>query len=440
MELRPGYKQTEVGIIPEEWNAVPMEAITTHIGDGLHGTPVYSSNGEYFFINGNNLHDGKIVVTSETKAVAHSEFVKYRKSLSDRSILMSINGTIGNLALFDGEAVVLGKSAAYVNVKKEVSKPFVYHALQTEIVKRQLLDGLTGSTIGNLGLTTIRSARIPLPPTEAEQRAIAEALGDAHALMGALDRLIGKKRELKQASMQQLLTGQTRLPGFGPTVKFKQHIYGSIPDDWNVKPLKLVSTMSGRIGWQGLQQGEFTENPDDPFLITGMNFKDGKIRWDEVYHIPTKRYLEAPPIQLRLNDILMTKDGTIGKLLYVDVIPYPGKASLNSHLLVFRPIGGQYEPKFLFYQLGSPAFAQHVELHKSGSTFYGLTQDATGKYPVVLPSVSEQTAIAEVLAEMDAELASLEQRREKTRALKQGMMQELLTGRTRLVSPKESHA
>jgi type I restriction enzyme S subunit len=150
MELRPGFKQTDVGIIPEEWNAVPIEAITTHVGDGLHGTPFYSSNGEYFFINGNNLQDGRIVVTGETKAVGRSEFVKHRKPLSDRSILMSINGTIGKLAFFDGETIVLGKSAAYLNVKPEISKLFVYHSLQTEIVKRQFLDGLTGSTIGNL--------------------------------------------------------------------------------------------------------------------------------------------------------------------------------------------------------------------------------------------------------------------------------------------------
>jgi type I restriction enzyme S subunit len=129
----------------------------------------------------------------------------------------------------------------------------------------------------------------------------------------------------------------------------------------------------------------------------------------------------------------MTKDGTIGKLLYVDYIPNPGRASLNSHLLVFRPIANQYNPKFLFYQLGSPTFAQHIELHKSGTTFFGLSQTATGKYPTILPTLAEQTAIAELLTEMDAELAALEQRLEKTRALKQAMMQELLTGKTRLI-------
>jgi len=102
-------------------------------------------------------------------------------------------------------------------------------------------------------------------------------LSDVDALVSALDQLIAKKRDLKQAAMQQLLTGHTRLPGFGPTASFKEHSFGSIPDDWDVKPLKSVSTMNGRIGWQGLKQEEFTLSPSDPFLITGMNFKDGKI-------------------------------------------------------------------------------------------------------------------------------------------------------------------
>ena len=259
-------------------------------------------------------------------------------------------------------------------------------------------------------------------------------------LLSGLNSLIAKKRDIKQAAKQQLLTGQTRLPGFGPTESLKKYDFGSIPSDWNVKPLKSVSSMNGRIGWQGLKQEEFTVSPSDPFLITGMNFKDGKIRWDEVYHIPERRYLEASPIQLRPSDVLMTKDGTIGKLLYVESIPHPGRASLNSHLLVFRPIADQYSPKFLFYQLSSPSFARHVELHKSGTTFFGLSQMATGKYPTILPSLPEQIAIAEVMTEMDAELTALEQRREKTRALKQAMMQELLTGKTRLVSPEEAHA
>jgi type I restriction enzyme S subunit len=172
---------------------------------------------------------------------------------------------------------------------------------------------------------------------------------------------------------------------------------GEIPSHWEVRKFGNVSYMKGRIGWQGLKQSEFTNNPDQPFLITGMNFHDGEIRWNEVYHISEDRYNEAPEIQLTEDDVLFTKDGTIGKLLYVDSIPYPYKASLNSHLLVLRPLNNSYNPRFLYFQLQSMPFKHHVELTKTGTTFYGITQEGMGQYKMILPPPSEQTAIANYL-------------------------------------------
>lgn len=412
MELRSGYKQTEIGVIPEDWNPVMLNTITSEIGDGIHATPAYSSNGEYFFINGNNICDGHIVVTEDTKLVDHSEFKKHKKNLGDRTILLSINGTIGNLGLFAGEAVMLGKSAAYLNVKSEIGKTYVYHSLQTESVRRQFNDGLTGTTIRNLGLTTIRNTQIALPPTKSEQEAIAEALSDADALSESIEQLITKKRHIKQGAMQELLSPK--------------------PDD-EVRLLRDVSTMKGRIGWQGLNQTEFTSNDDEPFLITGMNFKDGAIRWNEVYHISEPRYEMAKEIQLRAGDVLMTKDGTIGKILYIDNIPCPGKASLNSHLLLFRPIRESYNSRYLYYQLSSQRFKDFIELSKYGTTFFGISQAAVGNYPVLLPPIEDQVRIASILSDMDAEIAAIEIKLAKTRALKQGMMHNLLTGRIRLI-------
>ena len=186
---------------------------------------------------------------------------------------------------------------------------------------------------GQPGINGNEYAMLPIPkPPITEHRAIATALSDVDALLDGLDRLIAKKRDLKQAAMQQLLTGKTRLPGF--------------EGEWEVKPLRKISAMFGRIGWQGLKQSEFTDNADAPFLITGTDFRDTSIDWDSAYHVTQERYDIAPQIQLRPDDVLMTKDGTIGKILYVVSIPYPGKATLNSHLLVFRPIGNSYVPHF----------------------------------------------------------------------------------------------
>jgi type I restriction enzyme S subunit len=206
----------------------------------------------------------------------------------------------------------------------------------------------------------------------------------------------------------------------------KQTEIGWLPEDWELEILSSVSVLKGRIGWQGLNQSEFTDNDNQPFLITGMNFKDGKIRWDEVYHVSEDRYEIAKDIQLKNDDVLMTKDGTIGKMLYVDSIPYPYKASLNSHLLLFRPKKNKYVPKYLYYNLQFKYFLNHIEENKSGSTFFGLSQGAVGKYKTPLPPLPEQEAIAQALSDADAWIESLEQLIAKKRLIKQGAMQKLL--------------
>ncbi|MGA1871989.1 MAG: restriction endonuclease subunit S [bacterium] len=182
---------------------------------------------------------------------------------------------------------------------------------------------------------------------------------------------------------------------------------GEIPEHWELKKFNQISYMKGRIGWQGLKQSEFTTNINEPFLITGMNFKDGKICWDEVYHISEERYNQAPEIQLKNNDVLITKDGTIGKLLYVENIPFPHKSSLNSHLLVLRPFNESYDSKYLYYQLQSYLFKNHIELTKTGTTFFGITQESVGQYKMLLPIINEQTAIANYLDRKAAEIDDL---------------------------------
>jgi type I restriction enzyme S subunit len=210
------------------------------------------------------------------------------------------------------------------------------------------------------------------------------------------------------------------------TEKYKQTEAGLIPSDWCLVKFKDISFMKGRIGWQGLNQTEFTNNSEEPFLITGMNFKNGEIRWNEVYHVSNERYEVAKEIQLKINDVLMTKDGTIGKLLFVNDIPYPYKATLNSHLLVFRPLKNSYNPKYLYYNLASPYFDKHIELTKSGTTFFGVSQTSVGEYNIVLPPIEEQTAIAVALSDADNWINSLDQIIIKKRLIKQGTMQELL--------------
>ncbi|QTA82352.1 Type I restriction endonuclease domain-containing protein [Desulfonema limicola] len=216
---------------------------------------------------------------------------------------------------------------------------------------------------------------------------------------------------------------------------------GTVPDHWFLRHFKRFATMKGRIGWQGLKYSEFTD--EGPFLITGMNFKGGKINWDEVYHISEKRYQQAPEIQLKNHDILMTKDGTIGKLLYVNNIPAPYKASLNSHLLVFRPIKESYYPKFLYYQLDSTIFNKYTHIAKTGTTFFGISQTAVGQYIGLLPPLPEQKVIAKYLdsktALIDRKIELLTQKASLYENLKKSLINETVTkGLDKSVKMKDS--
>jgi len=214
MDLKPGYKQTEVGVIPEDWDVKPLVEISAEIGDGIHTTPEYVPSSAFFFINGNNLVDGKIAILENTMCISEPEYRRLRKNLNDRTILISINGTIGNLATFNGETVVLGKSAAYINIFKNIYREYIYYHLMSAATANYIENELTGTTINNFSLESLRNTPIPVPRTQEEQRAIAAALSDVDALITALDRLIAKKRDIKQAAMQELLTGKRRLPGF----------------------------------------------------------------------------------------------------------------------------------------------------------------------------------------------------------------------------------
>ena len=164
-----------LGEVPAHWDISRLKYHSTKIGDGLHATPEYDDEGDYFFINGNNLVRGDIIRTSTTRQVSHQEFIKHRVKLGANTVLISINGTIGNLALYNDEPVILGKSAAYINCSKSLSRLYCLHLLSSEPIKLFFNSELTGTTIYNLSLRTIAETPTPLPPMD-EQNSIVEFL------------------------------------------------------------------------------------------------------------------------------------------------------------------------------------------------------------------------------------------------------------------------
>jgi type I restriction enzyme S subunit len=353
-------------------------------------------------------------VLTETSQRLSADGIARSRYLQPGTLIMSIAATVGVPVVTGTPTCIHDGFVALENLKADTK--FLFYRLKAS--EQDLRSAGQSGSQANVNTSIVKRLAVVVPSDRREQERIASVLSDADDLIDTLARLIAKKRDIKKGMMHELVTGKTRLSDFAGA--------------WREARLADVSTLKGRIGWQGLTQKEFTSNALEPFLITGTNFQDGAIKWLEVYHVSEERYEIAPDIQLRSGDVLMTKDGTIGKLLYVDQIPSPGKATLNSHLLLFRPKGDSYDPRFLYYQLGSPRFASHIEENKSGTTFFGISQASVGNYQVLLPPVDEQRAIGAALAAVDDEIDALERHLTSSRAIKQGMMQELLTGRTRL--------
>lgn len=154
----------------KKWNLTNLEECTTILGDGLHGTPKYSANGEYVFVNGNNLVNGRLVIKEDTKRVDYDQYEKYKKPLNDRTIFVSINGTLGNVGVYDNQKVILGKSACYFNVKENVDKDFIFYIVSSPRFKRYLETNATGTTIKNISLRQMRQYEFRIPELSVQRK------------------------------------------------------------------------------------------------------------------------------------------------------------------------------------------------------------------------------------------------------------------------------
>jgi len=407
MEVKPlrqgsvqtGYKQTEVGVIPEEWDVVKIRDLRLFVTSGSRGWASFYSERGSLFVRITNLSRESIYLD-----LTDSKFVKLppeasegvRTQLNKHDVLISITADIGIVGYVDSSV----PTPAYINqhialVRFDPSKAsgkFVSYFLASERLQKLFRASTDTGAKAGMSLGTVQKIQTALPPLP-EQRAIATALSDVDALLGALDRLIAKKRDLKQAAMQQLLTGQTRLPGF----------HG----EWEVKRLGDVAHIKtgSRNNEDKVEDGQY------PFFV----------RSEVVERINSYSHdCEA---------ILIPGEGRIGSIFhYIN-----GRFDVHQRVYAITQFKPNISTKFIHLYLsknfGAWAMQKTVKVTVD-SLRLPTFQTFEMKIP---PTLEEQTAIAAVLTDMDAELALLTQRLAKTRALKQGMMQELLTGRTRLI-------
>jgi type I restriction enzyme S subunit len=179
--------------LEEKYEKKELSNLVSKLGDGLHGTPKYDDNGEYYFINGANVKDNKIIVNQNTKKVNEDEYNKYKKELNDRTIFVSINGTIGNVGLYNNEKCILGKSACYFNLLENIDKIYITYVLKNGDFQEYIEKNSTGATIKNVSLKTMRAYKIPLPPLPTQQKVVAY-----------LDEISNKMEKIKQIQKEKM--------------------------------------------------------------------------------------------------------------------------------------------------------------------------------------------------------------------------------------------
>lgn len=419
MAVKPGYKQAEVGVIPEEWEAGGLGRFWS-VTDCKHVTAQFVYQG-FPLASIREVQSRFVDLTNakQTTASFYKLLIEGGRKPLPGDMLLSRNATVGQVAQVADwhPPFAMGQDVCLLRKKSsEHSTEFLHAVFQSPVILNQLADLMVGSTFKRVNVQQIRNFAVPMPPP-VEQRAIATALSDVDALLDALGRLFAKKRNLKQAAMQQLLTGQTRLPGF----------HG----EWEFKALGDLGYTFG--GLTGKTKADFGEGSGQ--YVTFMNVMSNVIincdAFERVNVSPTESQNRVMKGDLLFNGSSETPEEVALCSVLTEDVP---NLFLNSFCFGFRfREAVETDGLFLAYYLRSKSGREMMKSLAQGSTRYNLSKVALLKSLLRLPRLPEQEAIATVLADMDAELAALEQRLAKTRALKQGMMQELLTGRTRLL-------
>jgi type I restriction enzyme S subunit len=435
MELKPGYKQTEVGVIPEDWRVKTLGSITTLLTNGFVGkaTDFYvESDDGVLYIQGYNVEENGFNFHN-IRRVSKGFHARHQKSCLQAGDLLTIQtGDIGvttvvphTLAGANCHALVISR------LDKRISEPSYYcQYFNSEHGRVAFKEIETGSTMKHLNVGDMTRLYLPSPPL-IEQRSIAGALSDVDALISGLDQLIVKKRDIKQAAMQRLLTGKQRLPGFGGArVGYKQTEAGVIPEDWEVKTLGELGKFKN-----GINKGKEEFGHGFPFVNLMDVFGIATVSNNSDFGLVNSSADERKLYELNKGDVLFVRssvkpEGVGLTTLVCEVLP---DTVFSGFLIRFRD-SGLLNLEYKKYCFGLNGFRTRLIANSTVSANTNVNQDALKALRLAFPpEKKEQTAIATVLTDMDAEIAALEQRRDKTRDLKQGMMQELLTGRIRLV-------
>ena len=396
------------------WTLTTLNQLSTKIGDGIHATPKYDESGTIPFINGNNLVNGRIVINENTKRISSEEFQKYNQILSDRTLFLSINGTIGNLAFYKNEKVLLGKSVCFINLKNDLDKKFIYLLLQSPQLTKTLNSELTGTTIKNLSLATVRNSEFYCP-IEAEQTKIASFLSTVDEKISQLSQKHQLLSQYKQGMMQKLFSQQ---------IRFKADD-GSAFGEWEETTLKDCVT-SIDSGWSPQCESYSTDlNEWGVLKTTSVDWKGFNASFNKKLpdQLTPRLELEVQPL-----DILVTRAGPTDRVGVVSIVPENVRSKLMiSDKLIRLKTNEKNNPTFLGISLSSVKCQNQLQSKTSGlaKSQTNISQKILGDVVLKLPSKEEQTKIANFLSSIDQKIEVVVQQIEQAKQWKKGLLQQM---------------
>lgn len=426
--VKQGYKQTEIGLIPNDWNIVSIEKLATDMSDGPFGSNLkkehYTDDKQARIIQLSNIGENgwldtnvKYTTFSHAKTISRcivnpGHIIVAKMMPAGRAIICP---SMEKMYVLGSDSIKLELNATLVNTK------YFMYSTKSSFFQTQIKEETQGSTRVRTSISKLRKNKVLLPSIE-EQNRIAKALSDVDSMISSLEKLIAKKKAVKQGAMQELLTEKKRLPGF--TGEWKEHILGDL--------CYLITKQTGFDYTNEIKPSlvDINSNGTLPF-IQNKDFCGKIINIQTDYYIPYDVAIKYPRILLDETCLLISLSGRIGNVgLYEKS---NGLSFIGGAVGICRFNDEKNAEWCMLYLQSSSGQKQIFECQKSGAQ-HNLTVEDVRKLVVKLPAtLEEQTAIASILSDMDSEIEALEQKLAKAHQVKQGMMQQLLVGTIRLV-------
>ncbi|MCA9335803.1 restriction endonuclease subunit S [Candidatus Saccharibacteria bacterium] len=373
-----------------------MSRFIAQIKDGTHGTHERVDNGEPL-LSAKNVLDGKLAVSEDESMISKEEAAAITANgfPAKNDILLTTVGTIGrSLVWLDDKPRPFQRSVSFIRLNKQQSPQFFKYYFESKYFQEQL--GLLTKVSAQPGVYMGDILKVPGPLLAKDaQIKIANYLDTKTQ---TLDKILTAKNHTHThlSELRQAIITNAVLGAGGADVNLQDTNIpwiGKIPAHWEVKKIKHVATVKARIGWQALTTDEYIDK--GPFLVTGTDFRNGALDWKTAAHVSDQRWAIDSNIQLEEDDLLLTKDGTIGKVAMVKGLV--GKATLNSGVFVIRAKNDEYNPRYLYHILNSGVFTDFIEYMKTGSTINHLYQQTFVEFSFPMPSRKEQDEIVKLI-------------------------------------------